>query len=76
MIMNDSSACQEDWGRDTIPLEDEELSFALGHGGAQGDLHRIGVAACICDLIRNAYSHLQNKMLCHVCHVCIQCTYM
>ena len=21
---------QEEWGRDTIPLEDEELSFALG----------------------------------------------
>jgi hypothetical protein len=34
MIMNDSSACQEDWGRDTIPLEDEELSFALGKDGS------------------------------------------
>ena len=43
------------------------------HRWAQGDLHQIGVAVCICDLICNAYSHLQNKML---CHVCIQCTYM
>ena len=34
MIMNDSSACQEDWGRDTIPLEVEELSFALGKDGS------------------------------------------
>lgn len=25
---------QEDWGRDTIPLEDEELSFALGKDGS------------------------------------------
>ncbi|CAK8986413.1 unnamed protein product [Durusdinium trenchii] len=32
--LTDESFSSTDWGRDTIPLEDEELSFALGKDGS------------------------------------------